>query len=108
VDHCVHARRRAPDCANHAEREEPAVLVLGNLDNLILFLCGLRACQAVARSIAIERRLGLCVPVRLSWAPRRTPVPTVGVHEGASLAGNDSVPACWTRSSSRNHGSTTR
>ena len=25
------------------------------------FLCGLRACQAVARSIAVERRLGLCV-----------------------------------------------
>src|SRR5438105_12990350 len=31
-------------------------------------------------------------------APWRTPVPTVGVNDGASLAGNESADASWTRS----------
>src|SRR5262249_48182191 len=34
-------------------------------------------------------------------APRRTPVPTVGVNDGASLAGNESADASCTRSARR-------
>jgi hypothetical protein len=37
-------------------------------------------------------------PVRDVAAPRTTPVPTVGVQDGASLAGNDSADASCTRS----------
>src|SRR5207253_11316798 len=41
----------------------------------------------------LERPQHQCTPVA-----RRTPVPTVGVHEGASLAGNESADVSCTRS----------
>ena len=147
VDDRGHAGRGAPDRADHAEGEQAAVLVLGDLDDLLLNEAehlarrdpgqgrGDRLQQILDRDegdqreqeqerreereekvIGELRRQAQAVvgddftsgpPEDLApsdgnaqrsehqWfaGARRSPVPTVGVHEGASLAGNDSADA---------------
>ena len=153
ADDRVDAGRGAPDGPEHAQGEQPAVLLVGNLEDLILddgeHLAGRDAGEVagdrveeprdgkeaddrdeeeqrrkerqeeVVRQLRREAqaviREDLAIRARRQLLPgdgdfqrtehQRTrarslrPVPTVGVQDGASLAGNDSADSSCTRSS---------